>query len=51
MPLMEDIANIALFLASNMANGITGVTVDVTCGTTSSLNYKVHQIAFIQKEN
>ena len=49
MPLMEDIANTALFLASNMAAGITGVTVDVTCGTTTSLNYKAPPIAFVQK--
>jgi len=51
MPLMEDIANTALFLASDMAAGITGVTVDVTCGTTSALNYKVPPIAFIQRDN
>ena len=49
MPLMEDIANTALFLASNMAAGITGVTVDVTCGTTTALNYTAPPIAFIQK--
>lgn len=46
---MEDIANTALFLASNMAAGITGITVDVTCGTTTALNYKTPPIAFIQK--
>ena len=51
MPLMEDIANTAVFLASNMAAGITGVTVDVTCGTTTALNYKVPPIAFIQKNS
>lgn len=50
MPLMEDIANTALFLASNMAAGITGVTVDVTCGTTTALNYKAPPIAFIKEE-
>ena len=49
MPLMNDIANVAVFLASEMAAGITGVTVDVTCGTTTALNYKEPQIAFIQK--
>jgi hypothetical protein len=27
---------------------ITGVTVDVTCGTTSGLNYKIPPIAFVQ---
>jgi 3-oxoacyl-[acyl-carrier protein] reductase len=40
LPLMADIANTAVFLASGMAAGITGVTVDVTCGTTAALNYK-----------
>ncbi len=49
MPLMQDIANTALFLASDMAAGITGVTIDVTCGTTTALNYKAPPIAFIQK--
>ncbi len=47
MPLMQDIANTALFLASDMAAGITGVTVDVTCGTTAALNYKAPPIAFV----
>jgi NAD(P)-dependent dehydrogenase (short-subunit alcohol dehydrogenase family) len=41
MPLMADIANTAVFLASDMAGKITGVTVDVTAGTTAGLNYKV----------
>jgi len=49
LPLMEDIANVAVFLASDMARKITGVTVDVTCGTTSALNYKVSPIAFVKK--
>ena len=49
MPVMNDIANVAVFLASEMAAGITGVTVDVTCGTTTALNYKAPPIAFIQK--
>jgi 3-oxoacyl-[acyl-carrier protein] reductase len=48
MPAMEDIANVAVFLASGMAAKITGVTIDVTCGTTSALNYKVTPIAFVQ---
>jgi NAD(P)-dependent dehydrogenase (short-subunit alcohol dehydrogenase family) len=51
MPLMKDIANTALFLASDMAAGITGVTVDVTCGTTTALNYKAPPIAFVPREN
>jgi len=40
LPLMEDIANVAVFLASGLAGKITGVTVDVTCGTASGLNYR-----------
>jgi 3-oxoacyl-[acyl-carrier protein] reductase len=41
LPLIEDIANVAVFLSSDMAGKITGVTVDVTSGTTAGLNYKV----------
>jgi hypothetical protein len=41
LPLMADIANTAVFLSSGMAGKITGVTIDVTCGTTAALNYKV----------
>jgi 3-oxoacyl-[acyl-carrier protein] reductase len=41
LPLMTDIANVTVFLASDMAAKITGVTVDVTGGTTSGLNYRV----------
>jgi len=41
LPLMADIANTAVFLSSEMAAKITGVTVDVTSGTTAALNYKV----------
>jgi NAD(P)-dependent dehydrogenase (short-subunit alcohol dehydrogenase family) len=48
MPMMEDIAQTAVFLASGMASKITGVTVDVTCGTTAALNYKVTPIAFVR---
>lgn len=40
MPPMADIANTALFLASDMAASVTGVTVDVTAGTTAALNYR-----------
>ena len=46
MPLMADIANVAVFLASDMAAMITGVTIDVTAGTTAALNYKVTDVAF-----
>jgi len=41
LPLMADIANTAVFLASDFAGMITGVTVDVTGGTTAGLNYRM----------
>ncbi|NML36798.1 SDR family oxidoreductase [Chitinophaga sp. G-6-1-13] len=41
LPLMADIAQTAVFLASGMASKITGVTIDVTSGTTAALNYRV----------
>jgi len=41
LPLMADIANAATFLASDLAGRITGVTIDVTSGTTAGLNYRV----------
>jgi 3-oxoacyl-[acyl-carrier protein] reductase len=41
LPLMADIASVAVFLSSEQAAMITGVTVDVTGGTTAGLNYKV----------
>jgi 3-oxoacyl-[acyl-carrier protein] reductase len=44
LPLMADIANVAVFLASDIAGKITGVTVDVTCGTTAALNYRVDAV-------
>ena len=40
LPMMADIANLAVFLCSDLAGKITGVTVDVTCGTTAGLNYR-----------
>lgn len=43
LPLMADIANTAVFLASEMAGKITGVTIDVTCGTTAGLNYRAQR--------
>ncbi|MFT3826608.1 MAG: SDR family oxidoreductase [Chitinophagaceae bacterium] len=46
LPMVADIANVAAFLASDHASGITGVTIDVTCGTTSGLNYKMPAITF-----
>jgi Enoyl-(Acyl carrier protein) reductase len=41
LPLMDEIANTAVFLASDFAKSITGVTIDVTGGTTAGLNYRV----------
>jgi 3-oxoacyl-[acyl-carrier protein] reductase len=41
LPLMADIANTAVFLSSGLAGKITGVTVDLTSGTTAALNYRV----------
>ena len=46
LPMMVDIANVATFLASDLAGKITGVTIDVTCGTTAGLNSKVAAIPF-----
>ncbi len=40
LPRMADIANTAVFLASDFAAAITGVTIDATCGTTAGLNYR-----------
>jgi 3-oxoacyl-[acyl-carrier protein] reductase len=47
MPLMQDIANATVFLGSDQAAKITGVTLDITAGTTSALNYKMPTIAFV----
>ena len=47
LPMMADIANAALFLASDLAGKITGVTIDVTAGTTNGLNYKIPVIPFV----
>lgn len=41
LPRMADIARAALFLVSDQAEKITGVTLDLTGGTTSALNYRV----------
>jgi NAD(P)-dependent dehydrogenase (short-subunit alcohol dehydrogenase family) len=40
LPSMKDIASTAVFLASGLARRITGVTIDVTAGTTAALNYR-----------
>ena len=49
LPAMKDIANAAVFLASDLAGTITGVTLDITVGTTSALNYKEPVIAFAKR--
>lgn len=41
LPSMSDIADVAVFLCSDYARQITGVTIDVTAGSTSGLNYRV----------
>lgn len=50
MPPMEDIANAAAFLASDLAGKITGTTLDITAGSTTALNYKVPTIAFLERD-
>lgn len=42
LPSVADICNAAVFLASDMAGKITGVTMDVTAGSTAALNYRVN---------
>jgi 3-oxoacyl-[acyl-carrier protein] reductase len=44
LPIMADIANAAVFLSSDLAAKITGVTLDITCGTTAGLNYRASPI-------
>ena len=34
LPLMADIAEVAAFVVSDKAGGMTGTTVNITCGTT-----------------
>lgn len=34
LPLMQEITNVAIFLASDMASGMTGTSANITCGTT-----------------
>jgi len=50
LPLMDDIANSFVFLASDFAKNITGVTIDVTGGTTAGLNYRVDSTAGSKRE-
>lgn len=42
LPSMDDIASTAVFLSSDMARKITGVTIDITVGTTAALNYRTN---------
>ena len=50
LAMMEDITNAALFLVSDLAATITGVTIDMTVGTTQALNYRVGLPAFNEFE-
>ncbi|RYY57513.1 MAG: SDR family oxidoreductase [Chitinophagaceae bacterium] len=50
LPMMKDIANTAVFLASDMGKMITGVVVDVTAGSTAALNYKAPNVAFTNQQ-
>ena len=50
LAMMEDITNAAVFLVSDMAAKITGVTIDITVGTTAGLNYSVGLPAFNEFE-
>lgn len=51
LPTMQDIADTAVFLASDAAAKITGVTIDVTAGTTAALNYRTTPIAFAARDS
>jgi 3-oxoacyl-[acyl-carrier protein] reductase len=46
LPLMKDIASAAVFLASDLADTITGVTIDITAGSTSAVHHQVRSIPF-----
>ena len=48
LPSMQDIADAAVFVASDRARSITGTTLDITAGTTAALNYKTTRIAFLK---
>jgi len=45
LPLMDEIASVAVFLASDMAAKVTGTTIDVTGGT-SGINYRMDTVPF-----
>lgn len=46
LPMMQDVANVATFLCSDLASMITGTTIDITAGTTGALNHSTHDIPF-----
>jgi 3-oxoacyl-[acyl-carrier protein] reductase len=50
LPPMQQIADAAVFLASDLAGSITGTTLDITVGTTAALNYKMPSIAFVKHQ-
>jgi 3-oxoacyl-[acyl-carrier protein] reductase len=50
LPTMQEIADAAVFLASDLARSITGTTLDITVGTTAALNYKMPSIAFVKRQ-
>ncbi len=45
LPLMNEIAQVAVFLSSDMASKITGTTIDITAGT-SGINYRTDTVPF-----
>lgn len=47
LPMIQDIADTAVLVASDKASKITGTTIDVTVGTTSALNYETTPIEFV----
>ncbi|MCK7554041.1 SDR family oxidoreductase [Chitinophaga sedimenti] len=49
LPLMQDIANAAVFLASELAGKITGTTIDLTCGSTTGLNHSLVKPKFVDR--
>jgi len=46
LAMLEDITNTALFLVSDLATTITGITIDMTVGTTGGLNHRIGTPAF-----
>jgi 3-oxoacyl-[acyl-carrier protein] reductase len=46
LPPMKDIAGAAVFLASGLADSITGITLDITAGSTSAVHHDLPTIPF-----